>query len=380
MEKYREICYNENMKVESLKKALRGVKDPRRTECGNIRHKLEDILIIGLCTIVCNGEDFEDMEEFGKEREEFLRGFLELPHGIPDSDTFRRVFERVNPRALSEALYGWLETVRPEGSVIAIDGKTERGSGNKWHKAYHVVSAFVAESRLTLGELAVDEKSNEITAVPELLKFLDIEKSVVTADAMSCQAEIVKTIVKGKADYVIAAKRNQPGLYKFIKDKFHELSAKAEKFVTPERRRSQDEERTYCLLTDLSGLPKPEKWPGLKAVGRVVTTVRKGETVHIQTRYYISSITDTERFAYAVRKHWSIENQLHWCLDVIFHEDDSRAKKDNSPLNLNVLRKTALSLCRNCEEETLRKSSIQKRRYRASLNPAILPLILFGKR
>ena len=169
----------------------------------------------------------------------------------------------------------------------------------------------MAESQLTLGELAVDEKSNEITAVPELLKFLDIEKSVITADAMSCQSEIVKTIMKGKADYVIAAKRNQPGLYKFIKDKFHELSAKAEKVVTPERRRSQDEERAYCLLTDLSGLPNPEKRPGLKAVGRVVTTVRKGETVQIQTRYYISSITDTERFAYAVRKHWSIENQLH---------------------------------------------------------------------
>ena len=130
----------------------------------------------------------------------------------------------------------------------------------------------------------------------------------------------------------------------------------------------------------MSGLPNPEKRPELKAVGRVVTTVRKGETVQIQTRYYISSITDTERFAYAVRKHWSIENQLHWCLDVIFHEDDSRAKKDNSPLNLNVVRKTALSLCRNCQEEALLKSSIQKRRYRASLNLALLPLILFGKR
>ena len=371
--------YNGGMKVDDLKKALRGVKDPRRTECGNIRHKLEDILIIGLCTLICNGEDFEDMEEFGKERKEFLKGFLELPNGIPDSDTFRRVFERVNPQALAEALYSFLGTIRPEGSVIAVDGKTERGSGSQWHRAYHVVSAFIAESQITLGELATDEKSNEITAVPELLKFLDIEKSVVTADAMSCQAEIVKTIVKGKADYVIAAKRNQPGLYKFIKDKFHEFSRKTKEFVTTERRRSQDEERSCCLLTDLSGLPKPEKWPDLKAVGRVVTTVRKGESVRIQTRYYISSITDTERFAYITRKHWSIENQLHWFLDVVFHEDDSRAKKDNSPLNLNVLRKTALSLCRNCGEEKLRKSSLQKRRYRASMNPDILSAILFGK-
>jgi len=367
------------MKVESLKKVLRGVKDPRRTECGNIRHKLEDILIIGLCTFVCNGEDFEDMEEFGKEREEFLKGFLELPNGIPDSDTFRRVFERVNPQALSEALYGWLEAVRPEGSVIAVDGKTIRGSGNGAHKAYHVVSAFVAESRITLGELAVDEKSNEITAVPELLKFLNIENSVVTADAMSCQSEIVRTIVNGEADYVIAAKRNQPGLYKFIKEKFRDFSEKAEKTLTSERRRSQDEKREYALLTDLSGLPNPEKWSTLKAIGRVISTVRKGEKVRIQTRYYICSITDTEQFADAVRKHWSIENQLHWCLDVIFREDDSRVKKDKAPLNLNVLRKTALSLCRNCPLEELQKSSIQKRRYRASMNPAILFAILFGK-
>lgn len=367
------------MKVDDLKKALRGVKDPRRTECGNIRHKLEDILIIGLCTFVCNGEDFEDMEEFGKEREEFLKRFLELPNGIPDSDTFRRVFERVNPHALAEALYGWLEAARPEGSVIAVDGKTIRGSGSEAHKAYHVVSAFVAENRITLGELAVNEKSNEITAVPELLKFLDIENSVITADAMSCQSEIVKTIVEGEADYVIAAKRNQPGLYKFIKEKFHDFSGKADKIVTSEQRRGQNEERTYSLLTDLSGLPKPEKWPELKAIGRVVTIIRKGETVRIQMRYYISSLTNAERFADAVRKHWSIENHLHWCLDVIFHEDDSRVKKDNSPLNLNVLRKMALSLCRNCQYDKLRKSSIQKRRYRASMNPSILFAILFGE-
>ena len=367
------------MKVEDLKKALRGVKDPRRTDCGNVRHKLEDIVIIGLCTFVCNGEDFEDMEEFGTEREEWLRTFLELPNGIPSSDTFRRVFERLNPRALSAALYGWLEEKRAEGSVIAVDGKTERGSGNQAHNAYHVVSAFVAESRITLGELATDEKSNEITAVPELLKLLDIEKSVVTADAMSCQAEIVKTIVAGKADYVIAAKRNQPGLYEFIEKKFQEFSGKTEVFITSEPRGSQREKREHSLITDLSGLPAPEKWPALKAVGRVVTTVQKGESVRVQTRYYISSITNTARFAYVTRKHWAIENQLHWYLDVVFHEDDSRAKKDNSPLNLNVLRKMALSLCRNCDDEKLRKSSVQKRRYRASMNPDILTAILFGK-
>ena len=196
---------------------------------------------------------------------------------------------------------------------------------------------------------------------------------------MSCQAEIVKTIVAGKADYVIAAKRNQPGLYEFIEKKFQEFSGKTEVFITSEPRGSQCEKRERSLITDLSGLPNPEKWPALKAVGRVVTTVQKGESVRVQTRYYISSLTNTARFAYVTRKHWSIENQLPWYPDAVFHEDDSRAKKDNSPLNLNVLRKTALSLCRNCNDGKLRKSSVQKRRYRASMNPDILTVILFGK-
>ena len=171
--------------VEQLKK----LEDPRRTDRGNIRHKLEDIIVIGLCTLICNGEDFLDMEEFGKEREEWLRQFLTLPNGIPDSDTFRRVFERINPKALSECLYDWLGNNRKEGSVIAIDGKTIRGSGNESHKAYHVVSAFVAENQLVLGELVTEEKSNEITAVPELLDCLNIENSIVTADAMKSEAK-----------------------------------------------------------------------------------------------------------------------------------------------------------------------------------------------
>ena len=158
------------MKIEELQEKLQGLDDPRRTNKGNIRHKLEDIIIIGLCSLICNGNDFSDMEDFGEARQAWLQQFLELPHGIPDSDTFRRVFERLNPSALAECLYDWLGQHRPEGSVIAIDGKTICGSRSEHHKAYHVVSAFVAENQLTLGEITTDEKSNEITAVPELLK------------------------------------------------------------------------------------------------------------------------------------------------------------------------------------------------------------------
>ena len=188
------------------------MEDPRRTNRGHILHKLEDIIIIGLCTLICNGSDFIDMEEFGKAREEWLREFLELPNGVPDSDTFRRVFERLEPQALSQCLYDWLACNRKDGSVIAVDGKTICGSENDKHKAYHVVSAFVAENQLTLGEIATEEKSNEITAVPELLTMLEIKNSTITADAMSCQKEIVKTITEKKADYVIVLKGNQPHL------------------------------------------------------------------------------------------------------------------------------------------------------------------------
>ena len=172
------------MEIENLKKTIITIREPRRISYGNIRHRLDDIIIIGLCTVICGGEDYNDMEEFGLEREEWLRTFLELPNGIPDSDTFRRLFERINPKELSECLYDWLNMERDKRSVVAIDGKTIRGSGNTEHKAYHVVSAFVAENQITLGEIVVDEKSNEITAVPELLDIIDVEGAIVTADAI----------------------------------------------------------------------------------------------------------------------------------------------------------------------------------------------------
>lgn len=168
--------------------------------------KLEDILIMGLCTIVCGGEDFTDMENFGQEREGWLRGFLELPNGISDADTFRRVFERVDPQELSEVLRDWIGNWRQDGAVVSIDGKTIRGSGNSWHKAYHVVSAFVSENHITLGELKTEEKSNEITAVPELL---DIKNCIVTADAMSCQRAIAHKIREKGAECVLAEGRTE---------------------------------------------------------------------------------------------------------------------------------------------------------------------------
>jgi len=366
------------MRIEGLKTAISQLEDPRRTDRGHLLHRLEDIIIIGLCTFVCNGSDFIDMEDFGKERKEWLKNFLELPNGIPDSGTFRRVFERLEPSALSECLYDWLSRNRKDGSVIAVDGKTICGSKNQAHRAYHVVSAFVAENQITLGEIVTEEKSNEITAVPELLDSLDIKHCIVTADAMSCQKEIVKKIVSKKGDYVIGLKRNQPGLFENVSLYFDSFAGELPCFCTREKDHGRIEKREYQLLTKLSWLPEQEDWSGLKAVGRVTSTVTRNGTSTSDTRYFISSLTDLERFAHAVRCHWSIENQLHWCLDVIFDEDNSRARKDLSPLNLNVLRKVALSLCKTCNPPNLKKSSLQKRRFRASLNPETFLSILLG--
>lgn len=366
------------MGIDRLKEAVSKLEDPRRIDRGHILHKLEDIIIIGLCTFVCNGSDFTDMEDFGREREEWLRSFLELPHRIPDKDTFRRVFERLEPKILSDCSYDWLGNTRKDGCVIAVDGKTIRGSEGHGHRAYHVVSAFVAEHQITLGELVTEEKSNEITAVPELLNMLEIKNSTITADAMSCQKEIVKTIIQKKADYTIALKRNQPQLFEDISLYFDSFSSELPTLTTQDKGHGRIEKREYHLLTDLTWLPERGDWAGLKAVGCVKSTTTKNDSKSTETRYFITSLTDIRQFSHAVRCHWAIENQLHWQLDVIFREDDSRARKDMSALNLNVLRKTALALCKNCNNPKLKNSSLPKRRFRASLNPETFLSILFG--
>lgn len=362
------------MDIKELKENITNITEPRRVSHGNIRHKLDDIIIIGLCTVLCGGEDYNDMEEFGLEREEWLRTFLELPNGIPDSDTFRRLFERLNPTELSECLYSWLETERKKRSVIAVDGKTIRGSANASHKAYHVVSAFVAENQITLGEIVVGEKSNEITAVPALLDIIEVDGSIITADAMSCQKEITKKITDKKADYVIALKENQWALYNDAAAYFRDVPQELPTRETLEKDHGRLERRTYSLLTDLSWEEDREKWSNLNGIGMVHTHVHEKDTLREERRYYITSLTDVAEFADAVRKHWSIENQLHWNLDVIFREDAARAKKDLSPLNMNVLRKTALALV---EKAKYGRISKKKMMFKAALNPQVLLDILF---
>jgi predicted transposase YbfD/YdcC len=365
------------MNIQKLKEEIASVSDPRR-KYGNLRHKLEDIIIIGLFSTICLGEDFADMEEFGKERKEWLRDFLELPNGIPDSDTFRRVFERLEPHELLKCLNNWIEEKREPCSVINIDGKTIRGSGNAEHKAYHIVSAWAAENQITLGQMKVGDKTNEITAMPELLDMLDVEGSIITTDAMGCQKAIAAKIAKRKADYVIGLKGNQGSLLEDAKLYFDRESVQT-RVEPPEKGHGRLEKREYFLETDIGWLPQKSEWPNLNALGAVRATVEDKGKVRQETRYFITSLMDIKDFAYAVRKHWSIENQLHWCLDVIFREDSARARKDNSPLNMNVLRKTALFLSRKADLGRKRLGA-RKKMLKAALNQNILSQILFSKK
>jgi predicted transposase YbfD/YdcC len=354
------------MNIHDFMEEAKKVKDPRR-RYGNLRHKLIDIIVIGLLTIMNMGEDFVDMEEFGKSKITWLKKFLELPNGIPDSDTFRRVYERLNPKELSKCLNNWqAKDLDVNGKTVNIDGKTIRGSKNEEHKAYHVVSAWVAENQITLGEIKTEEKSNEITAVPLLLDTLDIEGSIVTADAMSCQKVIVEKIAEKKADYVIGLKGNQETLLNNVKLYFENYAEYAEKTTTLEKDHGRIEKREYFLEPDETDwIPQKSDWANFNAIGMVRTTVETNGTKHTNIRYYITSVRSITDFAYAVRSHWSIENQLHWFLDVVYREDAAKAKKDNSPLNMNILRKASLSFWRAVN---MGRMSVRKKMFKAALN------------
>ena len=363
------------MNIQTLKeKICEEVADPRRTSHGHLLHRLEDIIIIGLCAFISGGEDYVDMEMFAREREEWLRRFLRLPHGIPDSDTFRRVFEALEPLRLGECLRNWLDAERGARGVVAVDGKTIRGSANARHGAYHVVSAFAAESQLVLGELCVAEKSSEIDAVPELLDMVDVRGAIVTADAMNCQRKTAAKIVERGADYVLCLKANQPELLDDVRLYFDTFGSRLDAKSGVDKGHGRVEEREYSLLTDIGWLAQRPQWAGLNGIGRATSKVWENGETRTETRYFLTSLTSLDDFACAVRRHWSVESQLHWCLDVVFREDASRARKDNSPLNLNVLRKTAL-MCLN--QAKYGRISRNKMRYRAALNPEVLLDVLF---
>ena len=370
-----------------LKTNLAEINDPRRT-WGNFRHKLVDMLIIALCTIIIGEDEFDVMEEWGLEREEWLRGFLELPHGIPDKDTFRRLFERLEPRALLRSLNAWLyPSIECGGRGINIDGKTMRGSGKTGeHEALHIVSAWVGEHNLVLGQVATDEKSNEITAIPQVLDMIDIEGDVVTIDAMGCQTAIAEKIREKKGDYVLAVKENQKTLFNDSRDYFEYLEQRpcpdkaADQWVSSvEKDHGRIERRTVTTVTNLDWLESKDDWKDAATIIQYRSSRTIEGTTTITDQYYISSMNaSAETFGRFIRGHWSIENGLHWSLDVLFREDASKVRKDRAPENLNILRKIALARLK-ATEVPIKGFSTKRKMFKASINLQFLLSVLFGK-
>jgi len=363
------------------------LEDPRRDR--NKRHTLIDILVVTIVGVLCGAEGWEEIELYGREKEAWLRKYLELPHGIPSHDTLRRVFLRLKPEELQRCFQQWVEVLRGscEEDIVAIDGKTVRGSGDeaKRQGPLHLVSAWSQESRLVLGQVKTKEKSNEITAIPQLLDLLELKGCIVTIDAMGCQKDISTKIKKEKkAEYVFAVKENQPKLWEDIRWFYQDLDLEkdvqagfADHEHTVDKDHGRLEVRDYYISEELDWLkPALGDWTGIKSIGMVVSRRRVKGKESMQKRDYLSSLpADAQQFARAVRSHWGIENSLHWVLDVEFREDSSRLRAEASPENMSILRKIALNLVRR---DLSSKLSLHLRRRKAGLNNDYLEKLLFA--
>ena len=360
------------------------LQDPRVV--GRCKHKLTDIVMITLVALIGPCEDWEDVAEFGRAYEDWFKKFLELPAGIPSHDTFARVFGMIDPACMHACFERWLtflvRSLDSDGDAaatrtIAIDGKTLRSSnaakGATDQDPLHLVSAWAHESGLVLGQVATQEKSNEITAIPELLDILDLEGRTVTIDAMGCQRDIARKLHENKAGYALALKDN----HKTLHTQTVLLLAEADDEESPipgathrtdERGHGREETRIYTTVrlgdqtTHRINETTRKDWPGLVAVGRVVSTRTEKAKTTTQHRYYLLTDPDVKRFAQAVRGHWGIENKLHWVLDVTMGEDANRTSKDHGPENLAILRRLALNLLRMAREQT--KKTMKKMRNR----------------
>jgi predicted transposase YbfD/YdcC len=349
-------------------------------------HELLDIVAIAICAVVAGADSWDDIEDFGNAKIDWLGTFLELPNGIPSHDTFRRLFERLDPAEFQKGFLGWIEALHEatERQVIAIDGKTLRRSFDraKGQSALHLVHAWATANHLLLGQVAVDEKSNEITAIPKLLKMLSISGAIVTIDAMGCQKEIARTIRGREADYILALKANHERLFEQVVAFWDRACARLMKGpdIGYDREWSQGHGRTEarrCWATsDLDWLEGREEWKDLKSVVFIESERFIGESLSVETRYYLSSLPNDARLLnQAVRSHWGVENSLHWVLDVTFDEDRSRIKKENAPENFGLLRRLALCLLK---KEATSKRSIKGKRLRASWDEGYLQRVLCG--
>jgi predicted transposase YbfD/YdcC len=371
--------------LEAIEEHFSKVADPRKDRTKD--HKLIDIIAISICAVICGAEGWTDIESFGKSKEPWLRTFLELPNGIPSHDTFGRVFSMMDAQQFQLAFWEWVWAINDliQGQVINIDGKCLRGSDDQklGKRAIYMVSAWAAENEIVLGQRKVDEKSNEITAIPELLKILSISGCIVTIDAMGTQTNIAKTIVASQADYVLSVKENQGHLFEDISTLFAVDQVNGFKYASYEYKKTVNKGHGRIDIRECWSTSNPaylrlirglENWMGLRSIAMVICTRIIGDKVTKYVRYYITSLpSNAERILYAVSKHWSIENKLHWVLDVALNEDHSRVRKDQAPENLAVLRHIALNLLK---QEKTAKGGIHAKQLQAAWNDDYLLKVL----
>jgi predicted transposase YbfD/YdcC len=337
----------------SLKAHFQSIPDPRTGPAK--RHELLDILLIAVCSMLCGAESFADMELFGQCQFAWLKTWLSLPHGIPSHDTFNRVFGLIDPNAFRDCFITWTQSLRQAiaEEIIAVDGKTLRRSQARGRGPLHLVNVWATQNRLILGQWKVDEKSNEITALPALLRALELSGCIVTADAMHCQKETAQEISEADADYVLALKGNQGTLHEEVQsflddaERRHWTGVPHAHTETLEKDHGRIERRRYWVTEAIEWLADKPQWEKLRSVGMVEATREVDGQVTTERRYYLSSLgADGEQFARAVRGHWGIENSVHWVLDVPMNEDQCRVREKAAAQNLATLRALCLNLLR----------------------------------
>jgi predicted transposase YbfD/YdcC len=351
--------------------------DPRvdRTK----KHLLKDIIALTICAVLSGCDDWEEIELYGELKHEWLKSFLLLPNGIPSHDTINRVFAILDPQELQNCFIDWVQSIAAvsDGRVVSIDGKRMCNSGCDGKKGFiHMVSAWCNTNNMVMGQVKTDEKSNEITAIPALLDLLVLEGAIVTIDAIGCQKDIAEKIIAQQADYVLAVKQNQGHLLDDIQEAF-EQSPATDSHTVIEKSHGRIEKRTCSVITDMDWISKKEKWGKLSSVIRIQTQRTDISSTEIQSeeRFYISSLLcNAERFNQIIRMHWSIENKLHWCLDVTFKEDLSTKQAGNAAQNFSIITKIAINLLKN---NVTKKASIKKKRLLCALDTEYLIKTVF---